>query len=210
MMKDGVKRLQSKDSDFTKGKMSEILKRMKDYTDEVDQRYPIREANLNPQSRNRRSKRGFEDKPNAFKNNYTPRFMANNDNSIDINQTMKIYRGFQNQKRGSFVGDRDSYVREKSISKARESYHKRMQRNKLSKLIRPYVKTPEPRRSGVDGFRQSIEMANRKYYELRNSRAKEGLGNKNSFSHIPSYRSRSSNVWRHTGLQGISKWLLEG
>lgn len=193
LMKDGVHKMQQKDSEFSKGKMSEVIQRIKEYTNDVDQRYPVKEGHLNlPNHRSQiRSKKGLhQEKSHSFKNPYNDYVPRHKREGPDITKTMKMERDF----REGFGGQ--------SISKARESYQKRMQRSKLSRIVRPYVKTPEPRRPRIsETFRQSIDVANRKYYELKNSRT----GGRPSLSNLIAQRSRSSNLWKGQGLMGISK-----
>lgn len=188
LMKDGVHKMQQKNSEFSKGKISEVIQRIKDYTNEVDQRYPVKEGNLNiPNHRSQyRNKKGVSyDKSYTFKNYYNNYSPANVE--VDITKTMKLQRDYD--------------YRGQSISKARESYQKRMQRSKLSKMVRPYVKTPNPSNQISDTFRKSIDIANQKYYQLKNSKT----GQRPSLSNIIAHRSRSSNLWKANGLMGISK-----
>jgi hypothetical protein len=210
LMKDGVHRMQNKDGEFGKGKMSEVIMRIKDYTNEIDQKYPPRDSFQNPINTKSyyRNKKSIRENKSGTKNDYSPKFMQTQGNSIDINQTMKIHRGFQNPGRESNLEGRTSTYRQKSINKARESYQKRMQRNKLSKMIRPYVKTPEPKMSNMynDEFRKSIDMANRKYYQLKkqNPEQKKSPLSRQTYSHlIDNNRSKSFNIWKKN-LYGIS------
>lgn len=206
LMKDGVKKMHEKDSDFTQGKMSDIVKRMKRYTDKVEGYASPGRSRVTPSKRKELS----QDKAFGLRNNFSPNYMPGNVNSIDIHKTMKIYRGFQTS-RDSFMKPENPGRRSRNqvSSKAAESYQKRMQRDQLSRMIQPFVQTPEPRRSGFvnDGFRQSIDIANRRYYELKNSRQAERPNNYTRQNHsnlVGGFRSRSSNTWRHAGLQGIS------
>lgn len=182
LMKDGVHRFRKKDGKFGHDKVSEVLKHMRNYTDKPGPMRPKQVALKSPRQAS-----------------------TGQDYQVDINQTMKIHRGFQTTAQDSRF-DRSRPRRQKSISKAQESYQKRMQRNQLSKMIRPYVKTPEPKRSSQvnDGYRQSIEVASRRYYELRKSRPNGAGGDRQAMSHFHGGRSRSSNLWQ-IELQKISR-----